>query len=75
MHRLKVVPHRNWKGQPGYAWTCEATAAHPNGKPISGFSREETFTGRWQKHYPSARSRAMDGARKHLMRYHHLEDR
>ncbi len=74
MIRLKVVRHRNWKGQPGYRWECLAAAAHPSGRPISGFSREETFTGTFEKNYPSAQSRAIDGARRHLMRYH-LEDR
>jgi hypothetical protein len=71
--RLRVARHRNWKGQPGYAWVCAdpaAVKAHPGQKPISGFSRDETFTGRWQRNYPTSLSRAMDGARKHLIRYH-----
>lgn len=70
MPRLTVRRHRNWKGQPGYRWQCRATAEHPSGRPIDGFSRDDTFTGSWLRDYPSSLSRAMDGARKHLIRYH-----
>jgi hypothetical protein len=77
MHRLRVVRDHNWKGDMGYRWTCsdpEAVKAHPSGKPHTGFSHQHTFTGSWRRDPPSALSRAMDGARKHLIRYH-LEER
>ena len=77
MRRLKVVRSENWKHSPGYRWRCadpEAVKAHPSGKPIEGFSADTTFTGWWRMDtYPTSLSRAMDGARKHLIRYHREE--
>ena len=72
--RLRVVRSSNWKGEPGYRWVCAdpaAIGAHPSGKRIEGFTRDVTFTALWRRgRYPPSLSRAMDGARKHLIRYH-----
>lgn len=77
MPRLVVRRHRNWKGEPGYRWVCddpEAIREHPSGGVIKGFSNECGWTIRLKANsrspIPPALSRAMDGARKHLMRYH-----
>jgi hypothetical protein len=75
--RLRVVRSRNWKGDRGYRWRCndpQAVKAHPSSRPIEGFSADLTSTASWRRgSYPSALSRAMDGARKHLIRYHQKE--
>lgn len=61
--RLAVRPGHNWCGQPGWEWTCPPCPQHD--QPIRGFTHEETWTS-----LPPAQARAMDGARRHLRRYH-----
>lgn len=76
--QLKVVPSTNWKGQRGYRWTCTAVDGHPGNMVISGFSKEDGWTvrlrARGSNPLPPAMARAMDGARRHLIKYHRLED-
>jgi hypothetical protein len=81
MFRLKVVRSHNWKRNPGWRWTCddqEAIKAHPSGRMISGFSADDGFTVRLRaggsSPLPPAQARAMDGARRHLFKFHR-EDR
>jgi hypothetical protein len=73
-HRLRVVRSRNWNRRPGWRWVCKATEAHPLGRVIEGFTADSTFTSRQRASsaspMPSSQSRAMDGARRHLIKYH-----
>lgn len=75
--RLKVVRSVNWKRETGWRWTCLGLAGHPSGGVISGFTADDGWTVRLRAKsrnpLPPAQSRAMDGARRHLIRYH-LED-
>lgn len=61
--RLAVRPGRNWRGQPGWEWVCPPCPEHR--RRIRGFSHRDTWTDQ-----PPAQGRAMDGARRHLHRYH-----
>jgi hypothetical protein len=66
--RLKVVRWRNWKGELGWYWRCDE-----HDRLIHGFTADSTWTSRhWRPNgaQPPAQSRAMDGARRHLYRYH-----
>jgi hypothetical protein len=76
--RLRVVPSTNWKRERGWRWTCRAVGAHPGGGVISGFTNEDGWTvrlrARGSNPLPPAQARAMDGARRHLIKYHRLED-
>ena len=68
--RLTVRRARNWKGEPGWRWCCTVTASHPSGRPIAGFTADHTWTSSWRRGQRDAQALAMDGARRHLHRYH-----
>jgi hypothetical protein len=70
--RLVVRRARNWKRDPGWAWSCPPCPQHE--RTVRGFTADSTFTSRQRARSstptPPAQSRAMDGARRHLHRYH-----
>lgn len=63
--RLKVRPARDWFGRPGWEWVCPPCPGHPV-RQHRGFHHQDTFT----RFELPAQARAMDGARRHLWRYH-----
>lgn len=69
--RLTIRRAWNWKRDPGWRWECPPCPQHA--RTIQGFTADTTWSSRaWRRERTPAIAHglAMDGARRHLHKFH-----